>query len=70
MQEKKSDPLQTGVYVFIALLALTGLEFWVAVGNIAASLPLLAVINITKATVIIVYYMHIQGIFSADEGGR
>jgi heme/copper-type cytochrome/quinol oxidase subunit 4 len=69
MQEKKSDSLQTGVYVFIALLVLTGLEYWVAVGNIAASLPLLIVINLAKATVIIVYYMHIQGIFS-NEGGH
>lgn len=71
MQESRQAQtglLRRGVIVFTGLAVLTGLEFWVAVGGLTASLPLLAVIALGKTALIGEYYMHLSGIFQMDEG--
>ena len=68
MEEKQEDKLKLGIYVFIALLLLTGVEFWVAITEPVSMLALLAVLNLSKAIIIVVYYMHISGIFSVEGG--
>ena len=66
--EGKGTLLRRGVMVFVGLAILTGVEFWVAVGGLIASLPLLAVIAISKTALIVEYYMHLRGVFQTDEG--
>lgn len=62
--------LRRGIIVFIGLAALTGLEFWVAVGGLVASLPLLFIVALAKAALILEYFMHVRHIFDAEEGGH
>ncbi len=70
MEEKKEDKLKVGVYVFITLLLLTLVEYGVAVMTPISLLALLAILGLSKAVVIIVYYMHIGGIFSTEGGNH
>jgi heme/copper-type cytochrome/quinol oxidase subunit 4 len=68
--EGKGMLLRRGVMVFVGLVLLTGVEFWVAIGGLIAPLPLLAVVAITKTVLIAEYYMHLRGVFQAEEGGH
>ena len=72
MQEShqgKATLLRRGVIVFVGLAMLTGVEFWIAVGRLPATLPLLAVIALGKTALIAEYYMHLHQVFqSTDEG--
>lgn len=73
MQESdqgKKTLLRRGVVVFVGLAVLTGLEFWVAVGGLPTSLPLLGIIAVGKTALIVEYYMHLRGVFQTDEGGH
>lgn len=73
MQASHSDKaalLQRGMMVFVGLAALTGVEFWVAVGGFAAPLPLLAVVALGKTALIAVYFMHLGKLFQGEEGGH
>ena len=56
-----------GIYVFLALLVLTLIEFFVASSNISAVIPLMALIMIAKAAVIVEYFMHLRGIFQTED---
>jgi heme/copper-type cytochrome/quinol oxidase subunit 4 len=72
MQTSHSDKaalMRQGVMVFVGLAALTGVEFWVAVGGFAAPLPLLAVVALGKTALIAVFFMHLGKLFLADEEG-
>lgn len=66
----KAALLRLGVLVLVALAALTGVEFWVAVGGLAAPLPLLGLIALTKTALIAVYFMHLGKLFQSEEGGH
>lgn len=55
--ESEADRIRTGWWVFGGLAVLTGIEF--AVSRVAASaLPYLIVTAISKAGLIVVYFMH------------
>jgi heme/copper-type cytochrome/quinol oxidase subunit 4 len=69
MQESP-NLLRRGVAVFIGLALLTGLEFWVAVGGLTASLPLLLIVALAKTVLILEYFMHVRHIFDSGEGGH
>lgn len=62
--------LRRGVIVLVGLALLTGVEFWVAVGGLAAPLPLLAIAAVGKTALIVEYYMHLRGAFKAEGGGH
>ncbi len=69
MQESnqtKEAMQRRGVMVFVALLVLTGLEFWVAVST--NSLILLALTAAPKAILIMEYYMHVGKLGQGQEG--
>ena len=55
--EDKHTMLSQGVYIFIYLAVLTGLEFFVAVTFKSA--PILVVVALVKAALVLYYYMHI-----------
>ncbi|MFQ5615389.1 MAG: cytochrome C oxidase subunit IV family protein [Anaerolineales bacterium] len=65
--DKKASK-RRGVMVFIALAVLTGVEFWVAVGGLNGTLPLLAVVATGKTALIAEYYMHLRSV--TEEGGH
>lgn len=62
--------LRRGVKIFVGLAVLTVVEFWVAVGGLAASLPLLAIVALGKTALIVEYYMHLRSAFKTEEGGH
>lgn len=67
----KATLLRRGVIVLVGLAVLTGVEFWIAVGGLPATLPLLAVIALGKTALIAEYYMHLHYVFqTTDEGGH
>lgn len=71
MQESLSDKaalFRRGAIVFAALAGLTAIEFWVAVGGLTGTLPLLAVLALAKAAVIVEYYMHLRRVSQFEEG--
>jgi uncharacterized membrane protein len=55
-----------GIYVFVALAVLTGLEFVVA-SLLPGSTALLFLVAMIKAGVIVQYYMHLNQVWSAEE---
>ena len=71
MQETHADKLalmRQGVMVFLELAVLTGVEFAVATGHLAASLFFLALIALAKVALIGTYFMHAGKLFHAEEG--
>ena len=54
---EKSSMLSQGVFIFVYLAVLTGLEFFVAISF--GSVPLLVVVALIKAAMVVYYYMHI-----------
>ena len=66
-QSPKDGLKRRGIYVFLALLVLTLIEFFVASSNTSALLPLMALIMIAKAAVIVEYFMHLRGIFQPED---
>ncbi len=55
-QDKKSI-LNQGIFIFVYLAVLTGMEFLIAIAFDA--IPLLAVVALVKAVLVVYYYMHI-----------
>ena len=55
--QEKSSMLGQGVFIFVYLAVLTGLEFFVAISF--GSVPLLVVVALIKAAMVVYYYMHI-----------
>src|SRR5688572_32935320 len=55
--QEKSSMLSQGVFIFIYLAFLTGLEFFVAVTF--NSVVLLVVVALVKAALVLYYYMHV-----------
>ena len=62
----KSFLLSQGVFIFIYLAVLTGLEFFIAVTFNA--LALLVVVAIVKAVLVVYYYMHVYKLNIEGEG--
>jgi len=58
--------LSQGIFIFIYLAILTGLEFFVAVAFDAV--PILVVIAIVKAGLVLYYYMHVYKLNAESEG--
>ena len=73
MQEARTDKsalMRQGMMVFLALAVLTGVEFAVATGHLAASLFFLALIALAKVALIGTYFMHAGKLFRAEEGDQ
>jgi cytochrome c oxidase subunit IV len=68
MDKKKSAALREGAFVFIALAVLTAIEYFVAVST--GMVGLIFVLLLTKAALVVYFYMHISRLFSSDEGGH
>jgi len=64
--QEKSSMLSQGIFIFIYLAILTGLEFFVAVAFDAV--PILVVIAIVKAGLVLYYYMHVYKLNAESEG--
>lgn len=62
--KEKSKELRRGVLVFVCLALLTALEYWIAVMGIPAIF--LWVIAILKAALVLVYFMHVGRLFTAE----
>ncbi len=58
--------LTQGVFIFIYLAVLTGLEFFIAVAFNAV--PLLVVVALVKAALVAYYYMHVYKLNAEHEG--
>ena len=55
--QERSSMLSQGVFIFVYLAVLTGLEFFVAISF--NSVPILVVVALVKAALVVYYYMHI-----------
>jgi cytochrome c oxidase subunit 3 len=55
--QEKTSMLSQGVFIFVYLAVLTGLEFLVAISF--KSVPLLVVVALIKAALVVYYYMHV-----------
>ena len=64
-QDKKSM-LSQGVFIFVYLAVLTGLEFFVALSF--NSVPVLVVVALVKAALVLYYYMHVYQLNAENEG--
>lgn len=64
--QEKSSMLGQGVFIFVYLAVLTGLEFFVAISF--GSVPLLVVVALIKAAMVVYYYMHIYKLNLEQEG--
>jgi cytochrome c oxidase subunit III len=64
--QDKSSLLSQGVFIFVYLAVLTGLEFFIAVSF--NSVPLLVVIALVKAALVLYYYMHVYQLNIDHEG--
>ncbi len=65
-KQDKSSMLSQGVFIFVYLAVLTGLEFFVAVSF--NSVPLLVVFALVKAVLVAYYYMHIYKLNDEHDG--
>ena len=68
MDNRKAMALREGVLVFLALAVLTAVEYFVAVST--GMVGLIFVLLLTKAALVVYFYMHISRLFSSDEGGH
>lgn len=64
-RKEKSAAYRRGFLVFVALAALTALEFWVATAA-GGSVAFLFITALVKAGLIIQYYMHLEGVWSEE----
>jgi cytochrome c oxidase subunit 4 len=67
METKKTSELRRGLLVFLALAVLTAIEY--IIGTNEAPTIFLWVIAILKASLVLVYFMHITRL-SGSEGGH
>ncbi len=63
-QDKKSM-LSQGMFIFVYLAVLTGLEFFVALSF--GSVPVLVVVALVKAALVLYYYMHVYQLNAENE---
>ena len=64
---KKQDELRRGVMVFIALAVLTAVEYYI--GTHQAPVIFMWLIALSKAGLVVWFFMHVKRAFS-DEGGH
>jgi cytochrome c oxidase subunit III len=67
MEHSKTGGYQRGVYVFVALMALSLIEISVAL--LFSSTFILGLLILTKAGLVLYYYMHISKLAVSDDGG-
>lgn len=65
--EGVSAAIRTGWMVFVALAALTIVEYIIAVG-VDANLPVIAIIAVAKAACIVYYFMHVVRAWRREAG--
>jgi caa(3)-type oxidase subunit IV len=67
MEHKKQDELRRGVMVFAALAVLTIVEYYI--GTHQAPVIFMWLIALTKAGLVVWFFMHVKRAFN-DEGGH
>jgi len=67
--EDKKSMLSQGIFIFVYLAVLTGLEFFVAV-KLQVAVALLIVVALVKAVLVVYYYMHIYKLNAEHEEDR
>ena len=65
MEKEKSSALRTTLMVFIALAALTAVEYWVS--SLETPTVALLIISLVKASLILYYFMAIGDFWSGGE---
>ncbi len=65
-KSNNSTLIKRGAYVFLSLAVLTVLEFFIATGSVAASIPLMALIMVGKVALVVQYYMHLGKTLQMD----
>ena len=65
MQEKKKALYRRGVIVLVVLAVLTGVEYYVAFLPTSAT-PALFILALTKAWIILQYFMHVSTLWSEE----
>jgi len=68
-KQDKSFLLSQGVFIFVYLAVLTGLEFFIAI-KLQVAVALLIVIALVKAALVGYYYMHVYRLNAEYEGGE
>jgi cytochrome c oxidase subunit 4 len=66
MNEKKNKALRQGIWVFVGLALLTGIEYIVGING--GWLPAMIVLALIKAVLVVWYYMHIMRAFNPESG--
>jgi hypothetical protein len=66
--EDNKSMLNQGVFIFVYLAVLTGLEFFLAI-KLQIAVPLLIVVALVKAVLVVYYYMHIYKLNAEQEEG-
>ena len=66
MEKKKKAEYRRNVYVFLALAALTLIEFFVAVNLDGSAVPLF-IIALIKSGLIVYYFMHVYRLWRQEE---
>lgn len=69
VEKKKKSEYRRNFYVFLALAALTILEFGVAIGLGDRGTVALLIIALVKAGLIVQFFMHISRVWSKEEHG-
>jgi len=65
--EDNKSMLSQGIFIFVYLAVLTGLEFFLAI-KLQVAVPLLVVVALVKAALVVYYYMHIYKLNAEHEG--
>ncbi|GAP15185.1 prokaryotic Cytochrome C oxidase subunit IV [Longilinea arvoryzae] len=65
---QKDPALRRGVFVFLALAGVTALEYILARMGVPSAV--LWILAISKAGLVIDFFMHISRLFGTDEGGH
>jgi heme/copper-type cytochrome/quinol oxidase subunit 4 len=55
--------LRTGVYVLAALIALTVIEYFIALAMTTKNLPVMLAMNVADAAIIMYFFMHVMRAF-------
>ncbi len=64
----KDPAFRRGVFVFLVLAGVTALEYILARTGVPS--PVLWILALSKAGLVIDYFMHISRLFGTDEGGH
>jgi heme/copper-type cytochrome/quinol oxidase subunit 4 len=66
MEDRKKPQYRRGIMVLVVLAMMTALEFELAI--MGAPAALLIIIAAIKAAAVLVYFMHINRVFSPEKG--